>query len=84
MVCYFVGLIMVIVICGIVFGIEYIKVLCCVMGDDNVLGEVVFMFDGDEVGQKVVLCVFIEDDCFNVQIFVVVVFDGFDLCDLCL
>lgn len=59
MVMYLVGVIIVVVLCGIVFGGEYLVMLCRLMMDDSFFcGELIYVFDGDEVGCVVVFKVF--------------------------
>lgn len=68
--------------CGTAFGVDHIKLIRRVMGDDSGLGEVVFTFDPDAAGQKAAMRAFSEQQRFNAQTFVAVAPDGLDPCDL--
>lgn len=68
--------------CGTAFGVEHIKVIRRIMGDDSGLGAVIFTFDPDAAGQKAALRAFSEEQRFAAQTFVAVAPDGFDPCDL--
>lgn len=68
--------------CGTAFGVEHIKLIRRIMGDDSSLGEVVFTFDPDAAGQKAAIRAFSEQQRFSAQTFVAVGPDGLDPCDL--
>ena len=68
--------------CGTAFGVDHIRLIRRVMGDDSGLGEVVFTFDPDAAGQKAALRAFAEQQRFEAQTYVAVGPDGFDPCDL--
>ncbi len=68
--------------CGTAFGVDHIKVIRRIMGDDSGLGAVIFTFDPDAAGQKAALRAFSEEQRFAAQTFVAVAPDGFDPCDL--
>jgi DNA primase len=68
--------------CGTSFGVDHIKVLRRVMGDDSSGGEVIFTFDPDAAGQKAALRAFSEEKRFSAQTYVAVGRDGLDPCDL--
>lgn len=68
--------------CGTSFGVEHIKLLRRVMGDDSGLGEVIFTFDPDPAGQKAAMRAFTEERRFSAQTFVAVAPEGLDPCDL--
>ncbi|MFC9918859.1 DNA primase [Agromyces binzhouensis] len=82
MACHLAGVTTAIATCGTAFGVDHIKVLRRVLGDDSGLGEVVFTFDGDAAGQKAAMRAFAEERRFAAQTFVAVAPDGLDPCDL--
>ncbi|GAA1062217.1 DNA primase [Agromyces bracchium] len=82
MACHLAGVTTAIATCGTAFGVDHIKVLRRVLGDDSGVGEVVFTFDGDAAGQKAAMRAFAEERRFAAQTFVAVAPDGLDPCDL--
>lgn len=68
--------------CGTSFGVEHIKLIRRIMGDDSGLGEVIFTFDPDAAGQKAAMRAFAEEQRFAAQTFVAVAPGGLDPCDL--
>ena len=68
--------------CGTAFGVDHIKVIRRIMGDDSGLGSVIFTFDPDAAGQKAALRAFSEEHRFAAQTFVAVAPEGLDPCDL--
>jgi DNA primase len=82
MACHLAGVTTAIATSGTSFGVEHIKVLRRVLGDDSGLGEVVFTFDGDAAGQQAAMRAFGEEQRFAAQTFVAVAPDGLDPCDL--
>ena len=82
MACHLAGVGTAVATCGTAFGVEHIKVLRRVLGDDNGLGEVVFTFDPDAAGQKAALRAFGEEQRFAAQTYVAVGPEGLDPCDL--
>lgn len=68
--------------CGTAFGVDHIKLIRRIMGDDSGLGEVVFTFDPDAAGQKAAMRAFAEQQRFQAQTFVAVAPEGLDPCDL--
>ncbi|MGH3833157.1 MAG: DNA primase [Pseudonocardiaceae bacterium] len=69
--------------CGTAFGTEHISVLRRLLMDDDALrGEVIFVFDGDEAGQKAALKAFDGDQSFAAQTFIAIAPDGMDPCEL--
>jgi len=68
--------------CGTSFGVDHIKLLRRVMGDDSGLGEVIFTFDPDAAGQKAAMRAFTEEQRFSAQTFVAMAPEGLDPCDL--
>ena len=82
MACHLAGVTTAVATCGTSFGVDHIKVLRRVLGDDSGVGEVVFTFDPDAAGQKAAVRAFSEEQRFSAQTFVAVAPDGFDPCDL--
>jgi DNA primase len=82
MACHLAGVDTAVATCGTAFGVEHIKVLRRVLGDDSGLGEVVFTFDPDAAGQKAALRAFGEEQRFAAQTYVAVGPEGLDPCDL--
>ncbi len=82
MACHLAGVTTAIATSGTSFGVEHIKVLRRVLGDDSSVGEVVFTFDGDAAGQQAAMRAFAEEQRFAAQTFVAVAPDGLDPCDL--
>ncbi|MGH3785149.1 MAG: DNA primase [Pseudonocardiaceae bacterium] len=69
--------------CGTAFGTEHISALRRLLMDDDALrGEVIFVFDGDEAGQKAALKAFDDDQRFAAQTFIAIAPDGMDPCEL--
>lgn len=68
--------------CGTSFGVDHIKLIRRIMGDDSGLGEVIFTFDPDAAGQKAAMRAFAEEQRFAAQTYVAVAPDGLDPCDL--
>ena len=68
--------------CGTSFGVDHIKLIRRIMGDDSGLGEVIFTFDPDAAGQKAALRAFSEEQRFAAQTYVAIAPEGLDPCDL--
>jgi DNA primase len=68
--------------CGTSFGVDHIKIIRRIMGDDSSGGEVIFTFDPDAAGQKAALRAFSEEKRFSAQTYVAIGRDGLDPCDL--
>jgi DNA primase len=69
--------------CGTAFGVQHISVLRRLLMDDfEFHGEVIFIFDGDEAGQKAARKAFADDQSFAAQTFVAVAPEGMDPCEL--
>jgi DNA primase len=69
--------------CGTAFGGEHISVLRRLIGDDSFdLGEMIYLFDGDEAGQAAALKAFEGEQQFVGQTFVAIAPDGLDPCEL--
>jgi len=83
MACHLAGVTTAVATCGTAFGGEHIKVLRRLLMDQNELkGEVIFLFDGDAAGQKAALKAFDDDQKFVTQTFVAVEKSGLDPCEL--
>ena len=83
MACHLAGVPTAVATCGTAFGTEHIGVLRRLLLDsDEFAGEMVFVFDGDEAGQRAALRAFTEDQRFVMQTFVAVEESGMDPCDL--
>lgn len=82
MACHLAGITTAVATCGTSFGVDHIKVLRRVLGDETGIGEVVFTFDPDAAGQKAAVRAFAEEQRFAAQTFVAVAPEGLDPCDL--
>lgn len=83
MACHLAGITTAVATCGTAFGADHIAVIRRIMGDDQVSsGEVVFLFDPDEAGQKAALKAFADEKKFRAQTYVAVPDAGLDPCDL--
>ncbi len=83
MACHLAGVTTAVATCGTAFGSEHIKVLRRLLMDQNELkGEVIFLFDGDAAGQKAALKAFDDDQKFVTQTFVAIERSGLDPCEL--
>ena len=83
MACHLAGVPTAVATCGTAFGTEHIGVLRRLLLDsDEFAGEMVFVFDGDEAGQRAALRAFEEDQRFVMSTFVAVEESGLDPCDL--
>jgi DNA primase len=83
MACHLSGVPTAVATCGTAFGGEHIGVLRRLLLDsDEFAGEMVFVFDGDEAGQRAALRAFTEDQRFVMQTFVAVEPSGLDPCEL--
>ncbi len=82
MACHLAGVTTAVATCGTSFGVDHIKVLRRVLGDDSGVGEVVFTFDPDAAGQKAAVRAFSEEQRFSAQTYVAVAPEGLDPCDL--
>ncbi|NQX13621.1 DNA primase [Microbacteriaceae bacterium VKM Ac-2855] len=82
MACHLAGITTAVATCGTSFGVDHIKVLRRVLGDESGVGEVVFTFDPDAAGQKAAVRAFAEEQRFAAQTFVAVAPEGLDPCDL--
>ncbi len=82
MACHLAGITTAVATCGTAFGVDHIKVIRRVMGDDSSTGSVIFTFDPDAAGQKAAARAFGEEQRFSAQTYVAVGPDGLDPCDL--
>ena len=83
MACHLAGVKTAVATCGTAFGEEHVKVLRrLLLDDDDLSGEVVFVFDGDEAGQKAALKASELAHGFASRTFVAVLPDKLDPCDL--
>lgn len=83
MACHLAGVPTAVASCGTAFGSEHIAVIRQLLMDSDVFrGEVIFVFDGDEAGQKAALRAFSDDQKFTAQTFVAVEGAGRDPCEL--
>ncbi|RXZ86434.1 DNA primase [Agromyces atrinae] len=82
MACHLAGVTTAVATCGTSFGVDHIKVLRRVLGDDSGIGEVIFTFDPDAAGEKAAMRAFAEEQRFAAQTFVAVAPEGLDPCDL--
>ncbi|MEO6956913.1 MAG: DNA primase [Antricoccus sp.] len=83
MACHLAGIPTAVASCGTAFGSEHIAVIRQLLMDSDVFrGEVIFVFDGDEAGQKAALKAFSDDQKFTAQTFVAVESEGRDPCEL--
>jgi DNA primase len=83
MACHLAGVPTAVATCGTAFGSDHISVLRRLLMDSGELrGEVVFLFDGDEAGQKAALKAFDSEQEFVTQTFIAVSPGGMDPCEL--
>ncbi|MCU1570031.1 MAG: dnaG [Naasia sp.] len=82
MACHLAGITTAVATCGTSFGVDHIKILRRVLGDDSGLGEVIFTFDPDAAGQKAAVRAFGEEQRFAAQTYVATGPEGLDPCDL--
>jgi DNA primase len=83
MACHLAGITTAVATSGTSFGEGHIAILRRLLMDDNQLrGEVIFTFDGDQAGRRAALRAFGMEERFVTQTFVAVQADGLDPCDL--
>lgn len=81
--CHLSGVPTAVATCGTAFGGEHIGLLRRLLMDSGALvGEVIFLFDGDAAGQKAALKAFEDDQKFVTQMFIAVSPAGMDPCEL--
>lgn len=81
MACHLAGVTTAIATCGSAFGGGHINILQRLL-TDNSFGEVVFIFNGDDTGQKAALRIFEDDQKFAKTISIAITPDGMDPCQL--
>ncbi len=83
MACHLAGVPTAVATCGTAFGGDHIQVIRrLLMDQDELRGEIVFLFDGDAAGQKAALKAFGDDQRFVAQTFIAVSPGGMDPCEL--
>jgi DNA primase len=83
MACHLAGVATAVATCGTAFGDDHGRVLRRLLLDhDEMRGEIIFTFDGDEAGQKAALRAFSGDQQFVGQTYVAVEPEGRDPCEL--
>ncbi|WP_210481087.1 DNA primase [Naasia sp. SYSU D00948] len=82
MACHLAGVTTAVATSGTAFGVDHIKVLRRVLGDDSASGEVIFTFDPDAAGEKAAVRAFGEEQRFAAQTYVATGPEGLDPCDL--
>ncbi len=83
MACHLAGVTTAVATCGTAFGEDHARVLRrFLMDQEQLRGEVIYTFDGDEAGRKAALKAFNLDQSFVAQTFVAVEPSGLDPCEL--
>ena len=83
MACHLAGVLTAVATCGTAFGEDHARVLRrFLMDQEQLRGEVIYTFDGDEAGRKAALKAFNLDQSFVAQTFVAVESSGLDPCEL--
>ncbi|MCU1438895.1 MAG: dnaG, partial [Naasia sp.] len=82
MACHLAGVTTAVATCGTSFGVDHIKIVRRVLGDDSSGGEVIFTFDPDAAGEKAAVRAFGEEQRFAAQTYVATGPEGLDPCDL--
>jgi len=83
MACHLAGVTTAVATCGTAFGEDHARVLRrFLMDQEQLRGEIIYTFDGDEAGRKAALKAFNLDQSFVVQTFVAVESTGLDPCEL--
>jgi DNA primase len=83
MACHLAGVPHAVATCGTAFGEDHTRVLRRLLRDqDELRGEVIFTFDGDEAGQRAAMRAFDGDQRFVGQTRVAIEPDGLDPCEL--
>ena len=83
MACHLAGVTTAVATCGTAFGEDHTRVLRrFLMDQEQLRGEIIYTFDGDEAGRKAALKAFSLDQSFVAQTFVAVESSGLDPCEL--
>ncbi len=83
MACHLAGVTTAVATCGTAFGEDHTRVLRrFLMDQEQLKGEIIYTFDGDEAGRKAALKAFSLDQAFVAQTFVAVEQSGLDPCEL--
>ncbi len=83
MACHLAGVTTAVATCGTAFGEDHARVLRrFLMDQEQLRGEIIYTFDGDEAGRKAALKAFNLDQSFVAQTFVAVESTGLDPCEL--
>jgi DNA primase len=83
MACHEAGVETAVATCGTAFGDDHAKIVRRLLADhDELRGEIIFTFDGDEAGQRAAMKAFEGDQQFLSQTYVAVDPDGRDPCDI--
>ena len=83
MACHLAGVTTAVATCGTAFGDDHARVLRrFLMDQEQLRGEIIYTFDGDEAGRKAALKAFNLDQSFVGQTFVAVESSGLDPCEL--
>ena len=83
MACHLAGVTTAVATCGTAFGEDHTRVLRrFLMDQEQLRGEIIYTFDGDEAGRKAALKAFNLDQSFVAQTFVAVETTGLDPCEL--
>jgi DNA primase len=83
MACHLAGVTTAVATCGTAFGEDHARVLRrFLMDQEQLRGEIIYTFDGDEAGRKAALKAFNLDQSFVAQTFVAVESSGLDPCEL--
>ena len=83
MACHLAGVTSAVATCGTAFGEDHARVLRrFLMDQEQLRGEIIYTFDGDEAGRKAALKAFNLDQSFVAQTFVAVESSGLDPCEL--
>ena len=83
MACYLSGIKNAVATCGTAFGEDHVRILRRFLNDQEQLsGEIIYTFDGDEAGRKAALKAFNLDQNFAARTFVAIEKNGLDPCEL--
>ena len=83
MACHLAGVTTAVATCGTAFGEDHARVLRrFLMDQEQLRGEIIYTFDGDDAGRKAALKAFNLDQSFVAQTFVAVESTGLDPCEL--